>query len=193
MSKENENREDQNDKEKEVEDSKDEETTEDSEEQEDLDERFQEMSKADLAKQLKKAEATIVKSKKEEKKSSEDKKPRSKENDLAKKAYLRAEGIDREDFELVDEYVNNTGKDIDEVLDSKYFKQELEERREQRKAENGAPSGSNRSGESPKNKVDYWIEKGELPPKGETELRRKVIAEKEKRSSQGGKGKFYNS
>lgn len=121
--------------------------------------------------------------------------PKKADNELGydKKAYLRAEGIEKEDFGLVEEYMQNTGKDLDSIIESKYFQQDLKERVEQRKTQNATPDSSDRGGGAAQDSVDYWIQKGELPPKSETDLRRKVINEKTKRAKQGGKSKFTDN
>lgn len=106
--------------------------------------------------------------------------------DYAKKAYLKASGIESQDFELVEKYVSDTGKEIDEILENKVFKQELEDRKSERESLNASPSDTPRSGVSAKDNVDYWIEKDESPPKEDVELRRKVIAERIRRDKQGG-------
>ena len=105
--------------------------------------------------------------------------------DYAEKAYLKASGISGDEFALVEEYVENTGKSIDDILELKVFQAELKEKREASEVKEALPSGARRSSSSTKTNVDYWISKGELPPEDQVELRRKVVNERiarEKRS-----------
>lgn len=98
------------------------------------------------------------------------------ELDYGQKAYLRAEGIKTSEEEaLVLNVMRQTGKKLEEVLDSKYFQAELNEIRERKASENAIPNGSKRSGQTARDDVAYWLAKGELPPREEVELRRKVV------------------
>jgi hypothetical protein len=98
-----------------------------------------------------------------------------KEFDLAEKSYLLANGIKKEEISFVFEEMKKTGKSMDEILDSKYFQQQLAEKRELAATEAAIPSGTNRGGNATRDKVDYWIAKDELPPADQVELRRKVV------------------
>lgn len=95
-----------------------------------------------------------------------------KDFDLAEKSYLMASGIKKNEISLVWDEVSSTKKPIDEILDSKYFQEKLEIER----SKNAIPSGTNRSGGAARNEVDYWVQKGEYPPKDQPELRRKVAS-----------------
>lgn len=104
------------------------------------------------------------------------------------KAYLNANGIKgKDEYELVKEYVANTGKDLEEVVESKHFQNELLELRQIKdsKLASNAASGNTRGGQSAKDTVDYWLNKGPdvLPPAYMTELRRQVVAARVKKSS----------
>lgn len=116
------------------------------------------------------------------------------ELDYAKLSYLNSKGIPEDDHEFVLGLEDKTGEPLNEVLGKKWVQNELQERREQRAADDATPSGKNRSGESVRSNVDYWIEKGELPPKSEQpELRRKVVREKRKRAEKKGSQKFTDT
>ncbi len=92
------------------------------------------------------------------------------------KALLRAEGIKRgKETELVEEIREESGKDLESVLDSKYFQASLKELREETKVKEATPSSSKRGTSSSKGKVEYWLNKEELPPVDEVELRREVV------------------
>lgn len=96
--------------------------------------------------------------------------------DYAQKAYLKASGINADEFDFVKEVMDGTGKsDIDAILGSKYFQAELKERRELKATAEATPKGTTRAGQTTRNDIDYWIEKGELPPADQVELRRKVV------------------
>jgi hypothetical protein len=79
--------------------------------------------------------------------------------------------------------MKDTGKTLDEVLESKYFKAEIKEMRELEKTNSAMDTKSKRGSQSASNSVDYWIAKGELPE--DRELRSKVIAERRKQDSKG--------
>jgi hypothetical protein len=95
--------------------------------------------------------------------------------DRVDRAVLRAEKItSAKEVELVEEWKKETGKDVEKILESKHFQAELKDLRDLAAAKDAAPEGSKRSGQSPRDEVDYWIAKGELP-KDNPELARKVV------------------
>lgn len=98
--------------------------------------------------------------------------------DYAEKAFLKSSQIAPSEYELVLEIMHATGKDLESVLESKYFQAELKERREEQSSKEAIPPGSKRSNSSSRDSVDYWIAKNELPPADQVELRRKVVNEK---------------
>ena len=106
--------------------------------------------------------------------------------DRIDKAILRAEKItDSEEVALVQSIMKETGKDLESVLESKYFQAELKEMREDVATKNATPDGTKRSNTATKDTVDYWIAKGELP--ADPALRIKVVnakIAKEKSGSQ---------
>lgn len=95
--------------------------------------------------------------------------------DLAEKAFLRAVGVPSEDFDYIEQTMKDTGKDIESLLDAKWFQSELKERKEGRDTKNAVPQTTKRSTGAARDEVDYWLAKGELPPADQTELRRKVV------------------
>lgn len=109
--------------------------------------------------------------------------------DYGMKALLRAEGIKAEaETKLVQEFMRETGKDLERVLESKHFKAELEELRELARTAEATPTGK-RSGGSTQDSVEYWLNKDlEDVPK---EMRVQVVNAKMKQESS--KGVFYNS
>lgn len=118
---------------------------------------------------------------KEEPAKSQDKK----DFDLAEKSYLLASGIKKEQIPLVWDEVQKSGKPIDEILESPYFQEKLE--MEASKA--AVPSGTPRSGGAARDSVEYWMARGEFPPKTpeNKELRRKILHTLEKQSTEGSK------
>jgi len=109
--------------------------------------------------------------------------------DRADKAFLNANGIKGQDeYNLVTDFVKNTGKDIEEIIDSKYFQSELKDSRATRESKmaSDAASGSNRTGNSAQDTVEYWINKGTLPPPYMKQLRRDVVNTRQKADSHRG-------
>lgn len=98
--------------------------------------------------------------------------------DYAEKAYLKSSGIQPDEFQLVLEAMQSTGKSLDEVLDAKWFQVELKDLRDKKATDDAAPKGTKRPSSPSRDSVDYWIAKGELPPADQVELRRKVVNEK---------------
>lgn len=99
---------------------------------------------------------------------------KSDELDYGQKAFLVANDIKEQDeIKLVKTIMSETGKNLEQVLESKYFQAELKEMREIKKSADATPSKTNRSNNSAKSDVEYWLAKGELPE--DRELRMKVI------------------
>jgi hypothetical protein len=110
---------------------------------------------------------------------------RAKENfedgfDLAAKSYLRAEGINRNEFDWVYDQMKDSGKSLDNLMDAKWFQAELKERRANEASKEAIPSGTKRTGGGTRDKVEYWIAKGEMPPPDQVELRREYVKAREK-------------
>ena len=96
--------------------------------------------------------------------------------DRIDKAILRAEKItDADEIALAQDIKRETRKDIEDVLESRYFKAELKAMREEKNAQDAIPSNSKRSMNSNRNTVEYWIAKGEMPPASETKLRQDYV------------------
>jgi len=133
---------------------------------------------------LKKAEAD-AKTFKQAKEDKPDPKTVGKKIELGygEKGFLVANGIKgTQEFELVQSIMKESGKSLDEVLESRYFLAELKSLRDENAALDAAPRGNGtRGGSSAKSTVDYWIEKGGLPE--DTKLARQVVAERNRRDS----------
>lgn len=101
---------------------------------------------------------------------------KSSELDYGQKAFLVANGIKgAEEFDLVQKIMADTGKPLEDVLESKYFQAELKERRDAKTVADAIPDNSKRSNQSASTTVDYWLAKGELPPADQVDLRRQVV------------------
>ena len=97
----------------------------------------------------------------------EPKSKRTKSDDLdyGQKAFLVANGIKGADeTTLVKEIMSDTGKSLDEVLESKHFQGTLKDLRDARVSSEAIPKGTKRSSSSSVDDVDFWIAKDELPP-----------------------------
>ena len=118
-------------------------------------------------------------------------KPKAKKDtgnlDYAQKAFLISNGIKgKDEHQLAIDTMKNSGKDLDEVIESKFFMSELKSLREKKELEAATPPSSERSPtSSPKTEVGYWIAKGELPPADQPELRQKVVNAKMKAQTDG--------
>lgn len=118
--------------------------------------------------------------------------PSSNSNDLVEKTFLIANGIKTADeIALARKIAKETGKDVESLLESTYFQTELKDFRDKKATDNATPTGNNRSNNSSVDTVEYWIAKGELPPKSEVKLRQDVVNARIKKESSG--GVFYNS
>ena len=121
----------------------------------------------------------------------EDKKPEPKDKkesfDYAEKAYLKTSDVTPDEFPLVKDIMDSTGKTLDDVLESKYFRAEQKELREAKESADAVPTGTKRSSQSHKSKVDYWLAKGELPPNDQPKLRREYVNAKAKADTDGSK------
>jgi len=98
------------------------------------------------------------------------------------KMTMRIAGItDSEQQAEVLKSSKSLGVPVEEALENEYLQAKLKSMKEGQKTQEAVPEGSKRSSTSPRNEVDYWITKDELP-EDNPELRRKVVLEKVKRS-----------
>lgn len=106
--------------------------------------------------------------------------------DRIDRAVLSVKGItEPEEIELVERRKAETGRPLEDLLDSSWFKQELKELRDSNLSFTAMPKGSRRSGQAARDSVEYWIQKGELPPRNQVQLRRDVVNAKMHRQKQG--------
>lgn len=115
---------------------------------------------------------------------------KSSDLDYGQKAFLVANGIKgTEEISLAQEFISNTGKSLDEVVESKFFQAELKELRSSKASENAVPKGTKRAGSSSRDSVDFWLAKGELPentPENQ-DLRRQIVNARYVRETSGSK------
>lgn len=117
----------------------------------------------------------IATAKKEGKEEGKKEAQQTKGFDYGQKAFLKASQISSDEYGLVEEIMASTGKDLESVLDSKYFQSELKDFRDAKATKDATPSGQKRSTTSTRDSVEYWIAKGQLPPADQVALRRKVV------------------
>lgn len=137
-----------------------------------------------LFERAKKAEGELktlkVEKPKEEKPEAKKEPVRPGDLDYAQLAYLAAKGIEDDDeIELVKEVVSETGKELKTAVTGNYFQARLKELRAIKTAHAAMPKSSTRFSPTSRDSTEYWIAKydqtGELPPKDQVELRRKVV------------------
>lgn len=120
------------------------------------------------------------------------KQPKSKDSDkldYGQKAFLVANGIKgNEEHQLAVDMMKNSGKDLDEVIENKFFMSELKEMRDA-KAINEAtpPSDGDRPSSTPRDEAGFWVAKGEMPPNTpeNQKLRQDVVNAKMKSQTDG--------
>ncbi len=108
--------------------------------------------------------------------------------DYAELAYLVAKGHSKKkEQDHAAKVMKDTGKSLKKVLDNKYFKAEIKEMREHADTAGATPKGTKRSTQTTRDKVDYWLAKGELPPKDQPKLRQEYVNAKVKAEGSGSK------
>lgn len=121
----------------------------------------------------------------------EEPKAKSDELDYGQKAFLYSHDLKvkgEKEVKLVKDIMRETGKNLEQVLDSKYFQAELKEMRELETTANATPTGK-RSGNVSNDSVEYWATKDfkDVPK----EMKAKVIEFNLKKENS--KNVFYNS
>lgn len=106
------------------------------------------------------------------------------ELDYGMKAYLKSEGIDSSEFGFVESQMQESGLPLEQLLSNGYFKSQLQEFRDKKSVAQATPGTSRGTQASPKNEVEYWLGRGEMPPNTpeNVELRRKVVNARYERS-----------
>lgn len=102
---------------------------------------------------------------------------------------LKESGLkDAEEIDLVLSEAKELNIDPLVLVKKGYANSLLESHRKQKEADLANPSSNSRGSVNAKSTADYWIAKGELPPKDQVELRREVVNKKMAISSR--KNKF---
>ena len=128
------------------------------------------------------------------KRETEDEKPKrsskKQELDYGEKAFLKANGIDpaqEDEFELFQKTRDKFREDakLEDVLNDAGFQKELNDLREEKKSREAleGTQDANRGTGAARNQVDYWVNRGELPPNTpeNQQLRRDVVNARAKR------------
>ena len=137
---------------------------------------------------------TEVKKEKKEKKPEAEPKP-SEEFGLVEKTFLKSSGYnDPDEWELAQKLMKETGKDLDVLIETNYFKSEVKDLQDKKATEKATTGirggrGSSKATETP----EHWIAKGTPPTKEQVPDRktRAKIARAMMASTKSGK-KFYN-
>ena len=88
-----------------------------------------------------------------------DTKSPSSEFGYAEKAFLTANGIKGDEVALAKAFMANTGKSLDDVVENKYFLQELKDFRAALETKQAVPTGTKRSSTPASTTADYWYSK----------------------------------
>lgn len=107
----------------------------------------------------------------------------------AQKANLTANGIKgKDEHKLAFDRMKGSGLDVDEVVENKYFMEDLKEMREAKAIDEATPkSDGSRPTSTPKSEAGYWVAKGEMPPNTpeNQKLRQDIVNAKMKNQSDG--------
>ena len=95
----------------------------------------------------------------------------------AEKAFLNSNGIKgSEEIKLAKEYLDTGKYTLDEIIENKYFNNDLKDMRDDKAAKEASPQGGGRSGGgSVKENVQYWLDKKEMPPESNPKLRQEYV------------------
>ena len=82
---------------------------------------------------------------------------------------------DTEQMKLVEDYMSS-GKKLDDLVDNRHFKNDLKDIQDNQSAKSAIPDGSRgANGGSGKDDVNYWLNKGEMPPADKPLLRQEYV------------------
>jgi hypothetical protein len=91
-------------------------------------------------------------------------------------AYLAAKNIEfDEQIEFIESVMKKTGDTLKVVLKDDFVLNKLKTLEDAKKVKEATPSNSKRSNSTPRDEVDYWLARGEMPPADKPELRRKYV------------------
>lgn len=105
----------------------------------------------------------------------EDQAPKNGELDYGQKAFLVANGFkDAEDHAFVQKTMKDSGQTLEQVLATPFAQAELKRLGEVRVTKAATPGPDDRNGAPARDKVEYWLAKGELPPNDGTPAGKKL-------------------
>ena len=114
-------------------------------------------------------------------------KPNKDDFDYGQLAYLSTKKLDSGIAQkaIKDYLAENSGKTLEQAVTNKFLLAEINEQLEVQKTKDATPSSTKRAPTSGKGSVDYWIDKGEMPPADQVQLRRDVLNARIARDKQG--------
>lgn len=92
----------------------------------------------------------------DEKPAKKEHKTQSNELDYGQLAYLETKGVPEEDHDFILEEMQDSGRELKDVLGKKYIQEELKERQESRATQVATPKKGSRTAPNSKNSVEYW-------------------------------------
>jgi len=138
---------------------------------------------------IKNKEGNWIKKEVKEKPKAKEKTEKPSELDYGQKAFINnvlcVKLSDTEEMKLVNSYLS-AGKNLDDLVDNKHFKDDLKDIQDNQSAKSAMPDGSRgASGGSGKDSVDYYLNKGEMPPEDKPKLRREYVNARYKKEKGG--------
>lgn len=111
---------------------------------------------------------------------------KSNELDYGQKAFLVASGYKEADEQtLIQEAMTQTGKKLEEVLAMPFVVGQIDDLRKGKATTEATPKRGDRTNAPVRDTVEYWLNKGELPPADQRELRQKVVNAKIAKAKEG--------
>lgn len=102
--------------------------------------------------------------------------PKDDKFDYGQLAYLTAKGFDHaDDQKYLKDLMKRTGSELNDLLSDEFVTGKLGEMKEKRTSQGAMPSGDDRNAPPAADQVEYWLNKGQLPPPDQVELRKKVV------------------
>jgi len=134
-------------------------------------------SRAKKAEGFEKKDGKWVKKEVKQEKLEAKNKPEPDELGLVQKTFLIANGIKGADEQAkVFEFMEDTGKSLEDAVENKYLLAELKDFKDDKASKAATPNGSRGAkGGVGKDSVDYWLSKGEMPPKDNPKLQREYV------------------
>ena len=110
----------------------------------------------------------------------------NKKFDYGQLAYLTANNVTHpEDQAYIRSIMDKTGAELLDVVGDEFVMGRLKANAEKRASKEAIPDSDGRNAPPAKDQVDYWLNKGELPPPEQRELRQKVVNARIKKEGSG--------